>query len=206
MLNLKPSFSELREGVTLQTETKILFAEICLDGDAENPCDMRDGNGKILDFRNPKDRKEFERLNESKTEMVPLSRYSHRGDHWSLMGKGIQCRWDTTTFAGVWVPVGLAYIYKDLHGQERISKLEELAKGVLETYNQWVNGEVYGFSIECYKLKKDEDGNLLTEKSYYENHQKPTYEDSCWGFYGETDILEEVHENIAYGLKEETSC
>jgi len=35
---------------------------------------------------------------------VSLDCYSHGGEHWSLSGSGMQCRWDTASGAGVWVP------------------------------------------------------------------------------------------------------
>lgn len=33
-----------------------------------------------------------------------LACYSHSGESWSLSGGGMQCRWDTSNKAGVWVP------------------------------------------------------------------------------------------------------
>jgi len=33
-----------------------------------------------------------------------LDCYDHSGQHWSLSGQGMQCRWDTSNRAGVWVP------------------------------------------------------------------------------------------------------
>lgn len=35
---------------------------------------------------------------------VLLDVYSHSGEHWSLAGTGMQCRFDTSRAAGVWVP------------------------------------------------------------------------------------------------------
>lgn len=35
---------------------------------------------------------------------VLLDCYDHGGQHWSLSGQGMQCRWDTSRGAGVWVP------------------------------------------------------------------------------------------------------
>ncbi len=33
-----------------------------------------------------------------------LDCYDHGGQHWSLSGGGMQCRWDTASGAGVWIP------------------------------------------------------------------------------------------------------
>lgn len=35
---------------------------------------------------------------------VMLDVYDHSGLHWSISGGGMQCRWDTSSGAGVWVP------------------------------------------------------------------------------------------------------
>lgn len=35
---------------------------------------------------------------------VMLDVYDHSGLHWSISGGGMQCRWDTSTGAGVWLP------------------------------------------------------------------------------------------------------
>lgn len=35
---------------------------------------------------------------------VMLDVYDHSGLHWSISGNGMQCRWDTSRGAGVWVP------------------------------------------------------------------------------------------------------
>lgn len=37
-------------------------------------------------------------------DVVVLDCYSHSGESWSISGGGMQCRWDTATGAGVWVP------------------------------------------------------------------------------------------------------
>lgn len=41
-----------------------------------------------------------------------LACYDHSGQHWSLSGQGMQCRWDTSNRAGVWVPDD--YLRKEL--------------------------------------------------------------------------------------------
>lgn len=39
---------------------------------------------------------------------VGLDVYDHSGTHWSISGGGMQCMWDTSSGAGVWVPDGCA--------------------------------------------------------------------------------------------------
>lgn len=52
---------------------------------------------------------------------------------------------------------------------------ERVIKGELETYTQWVNGEVYGFTLY------NEDGTL---------------DNSCWGYYDIEDIRGELPEEF----------
>jgi hypothetical protein len=49
---------------------------------------------------------------------------------------------------------------------------EDVARGVLETYNEWLSGDVYG--IVCQAFVVNEAGMLEAEGP----------DDSCWGFYG----------------------
>ena len=63
------------------------------------------------------------------------------------------------------------------------SKAEKIADGVVDEWNMYLEGEVYGFVAE------DEDGNEL---------------DSCWGFYGDEglkDAIDQAEGAIDYELK-----
>lgn len=94
-----------------------------------------------------------------------LDYYEHGLCKYSLHNEGMQCRWDTSNFAGI-------LIWKNKPGDMGAKTQEERAKdarGFLETYNNWMNGCVYGYQIMDNEL----------------NHL-----DSCYGFY-ETDYLSE---------------
>lgn len=96
----------------------------------------------------------------------PVHLYEHSGTSISIDYSGqYTCRWDSGT-------IGFAIVTKEAirHNfgikrvtKEYIEKADRILKGEIETLNQYVQGEVYGFEVE------DEDGN---------------YVDSCYGFYG----------------------
>lgn len=65
--------------------------------------------------------------------------------------------------------------------QERRKKIESYLQGEIDTYNEWLHGEVYGFDISVDE-DKDEDGVL------------PEIDESCWGFYGDDGIEEIIRE------------
>lgn len=85
---------------------------------------------------------------------VKLDIYEHGGMHYSVSGEGMQCRWDTSRCAAVWVPCDVAAenIRTMPDGNpEAPENLRAAAvkycRGVLETYNQYLSGEVYGVVV-----------------------------------------------------------
>lgn len=107
------------------------------------------------------------------TIILPLYLYDHSGI--TMNTKGFSCPWDSGR-------VGFIYIDKDKIRREysvkRISpqlrqRVTKYLENEVETYDQYLRGEVYGFSIE------DADGDQL---------------DSCWGYYGDDGIEEATKE------------
>lgn len=95
--------------------------------------------------------------------ILPLYLYDHSGI--SISTGAFSCRWDSGQ-------IGFIFVSKEKALQEfggKIvtaklkEKLERILEGEVETYDQYVRGEVYGFQIV------DEDDNHI---------------DSCYGFYG----------------------
>ena len=90
---------------------------------------------------------------------VKLDIYEHGGVSYSVSGSGMQCDFDTSRCAAVWVPDDLALdnikssVLREA-GSETLSpeklkslmqaKARQYCKGVLEDYNNWANGWVYG--------------------------------------------------------------
>lgn len=104
-----------------------------------------------------------------------LSCYEHSGTVWSLMGSGMQCRFDTTRVAGI-----LLYTDKPKQLPKTLEKREKVAEGFLETYNDWCNGNCYWYCIETL------DGEEIH---------------ACGGFIGEDHLEAGIKEYLQEGDK-----
>lgn len=113
---------------------------------------------------------------------IPIFAYEHGGI-------ALSCSNNSYPFNDRWDSGQLGYIYVSRekllkeYSQKRLSKktLEKAKRvliGEIETYSQYLNGEVYGF-IE-YDLVNCDHGDT------HEDHT-----DSCWGYYDIKDILAE---------------
>ena len=77
-----------------------------------------------------------------------LSCYRHGSEHWSLMGEGYQCRWDTTEKAGI---VSMdsetlkSYQGTDITNQKHPTDFLRL---MLNDYNAWCQGDCWWFRVE----------------------------------------------------------
>lgn len=101
---------------------------------------------------------------------VMLDVYDHSGQHWSISGGGMQCRWDTSSGAGAWVPDKclLDQIASDVaKGKDRRAQCKLYAQQFLDTYNDIISGNIYGCVVQVHDLE----GEQLSEES-------------CWGFIG----------------------
>jgi hypothetical protein len=77
--------------------------------------------------------------------------------------------------------------------QESIDKAREYMRGEVKVYNQWADGQVYGFKwikldrnrLDQYLLENEE-GKWFDEQdmSFEDLEDFKDKEDSCWGFYG----------------------
>lgn len=101
--------------------------------------------------------------------LFPIDVYEHGGTAYSLSGEGMQCRWDTSSNAG------LIIFNDDYIKGVSYEKRKEYARQDLQEYTMWANGDVYGYSIE------DKDGNEI---------------DSLGGCYGYDYCLESAQEYI----------
>lgn len=100
---------------------------------------------------------------------VLLSCYEHGGIVWNIQGEGMNCRWDSSNAAAVWVPDSVALdnidacLEQDLqqHGgewpspefrdQRRAEILTDYARSCVKTYSDWVMGYVYYISNYTYE-------------------------------------------------------
>ena len=120
-------------------------------------------------------------------EIFRVSAYIHGGISLSIGSP--TCQWDSGY-------IGFMFIEKDkVRENFRIKRITkefkeksiEIAKSELETYSQYLNGEVYGYNTY------DKDGEDI---------------DSCWGYYGydheESGLLDMAKDNIDYHIKKQT--
>lgn len=111
-----------------------------------------------------------------------LACYDHGGQIWSLSGGGMQCPWDTSNRAGVWVPDQC--LRDELDGDEksgldRGERARMYCKQFLEEYNAIINGEVYGVVVE-----------------WFDEHGKSIEFDACWNHVGAKYALETLQEEF----------
>lgn len=114
---------------------------------------------------------------------LPVYLYDHSG--LSVNTTGFSCRWDTSQFGIIAVSIAdikAEYGWKNLTTKRR-RQIETYLDGEIETYNDYLTGRVFGFTIE----------NSCGEEI-----------DSCWGYYGESsisDIERECKHSIDCTLK-----
>ena len=105
-----------------------------------------------------------------------LSYYEHGNSLWMLKDgrtpAGVEFQWDGTRVAGL-------LIWDHKPGDMGAKSYEDRAKdaqGFLDEYNEWCNGNCYGYSIET------EDGEHV---------------DSCWGFIGSDVTMDYMFDQIS---------
>lgn len=115
--------------------------------------------------------------------ILPLFLYVHSGI--TMNTTGFSCRWDSGQ-------VGFIFVSKEKireeYGVKRISKkmldrIEGYLVGEVETYDQYLRGDVYGYRI----TDTETDEEL----------------DSCWGFYGSDYCMEEGKSIVGYYMEKE---
>lgn len=121
---------------------------------------------------------------------LPIYLYDHSGC--SVSTCPFSCPWDSGFFGIVAVSVeDVCYEFEwERITAKRRKQIEAYLRGEVETYDQWLQGDVYGYTIET---DKDEEG--------WED--LPEIDDSCWGFYGDDGVqqlLGEAKGSIDYAL------
>ncbi len=124
--------------------------------------------------------------------ILPLYLYDHSGI--TMKTTPFSCPWDSGQVG--FILISKAKIREE-YSVKRITKelLDKVEKNLLcevETYDQYLSGDVYGFTLV--ELSKCNEG-----------HEHETEIDSCWGFYGhdfkDNGIAEQVSEEFAELLK-----
>lgn len=116
--------------------------------------------------------------------ILPLYLYDHSGI--TISTGPFSCNWDSGQ-------IGWIFVSKDKVKEEGIdeSKVEDYLKGEVETYDQYLTGDVYGYKI--YEV---------TTCSLGHEHQEDL--DSCWGFYGEEYCLQEAKDIVNHWIEKES--
>ena len=102
---------------------------------------------------------------------LPLYLYDHSG--LTMNTTGFSCSWDSGCVGAIFVSketIRKEYGWRNIT-QKRKEQIIGYLKGEVETYDQFLTGDVYGYEIV------DTDGNL---------------EDSCWGFFGKESAIAEA--------------
>ena len=158
--------------------------EIVIDDDAQNPRTDHYNLGTIL-YTSSRYALGDKQVSHEKIEAIasdpemiclPVYAYIHGGIALSCGPFG--CSWDSGQ-------CGIIYISKrcarEEFGDKPIDFVHNVLKSEIETFAQYLSGEVYGYIV------RRGDGDQL---------------DSCFGFYGRECAVEEGKSSIAYWLKE----
>lgn len=115
---------------------------------------------------------------------LPVYAYVHSGS--TIATTPFSCQWDSG-------PSGFVYCTKEeainefgkkvLTAKCKIKALQYLA-GEVETFDQYIKGEVYGYVVE--RVKLDADGGEISAVKL----------DSCWGHYGLKYCVEQAFEAV----------
>jgi hypothetical protein len=85
---------------------------------------------------------------------------------------------------------GFEIVKVKISTQQRRNWMREQAESACRVFTQYCNGEVYGYSVSIYNVRRDSRGEIYDELRDY-RRDKPVAEDSCSGFFGD-DVYDEV--------------
>jgi len=174
------------------TEYKNHTIEIFQDENSENPIKEWDMLGEFIcwhrnydlgnskRFDNPEEVREYAK--ETNSLLFPLYMYDHSGIALSL--SSFNCPWDSGQLGYVLVDreKTLKEYSKKILTKQLKQKIYNVIQGEVNTYNQYLSGDVYGYKVI------DKDGEEL---------------DSCWGYYGMEDVIEEAKSVVDYNVKDD---
>jgi hypothetical protein len=134
-------------------------------------------------------RKDIEKT-ENVCVILPLYLYDHSGITISTSPFG--CNWDSGQVG--WIFVSKEDVRKEFGvkriTKEIIEKVTNILESEVETYDQYLMGDVYGYEI-C---------EVVTCS---EGHEHENELDSCWGFYGSEYCMEEAESIVKYYMENE---
>jgi len=129
-------------------------------------------------------------LEENGVIMLPLNLYDHSG--LSMSVSGFSCQWDSGQVG--WIYVTGKQIEKEYgdRSPESIERAKNLLKGEVETYDQFLRGDVFGINIETFVNAGSVEEPVWEQENI----------DSCWGYFGYKFAEEELKSQFEGGLDE----
>jgi hypothetical protein len=122
--------------------------------------------------------------------ILPLYLYDHSGI--TMTTSPFSCRWDSGQVG--WIFVTKEQVRKEYNvkriTQDIVEKVTKVLEGEVETYDQYISGEVYGYRIS--KVEVCDKGCEHKEEV-----------DSCWGYYGMESVEEEGNRVLEYYIGKE---
>ena len=107
--------------------------------------------------------------------ILPLNLYDHSGISISTTSEyPFNCQWDSSRIGYIFATrrVILKEFTVKKISKKLIERVTEILKGEVETYNQYLTGDIYGF-------------NMIELKNCSLGHEHEDIIDSCWGYYGD---------------------
>ena len=121
--------------------------------------------------------------------ILPLYLYDHSGITISTSPFG--CQWDSGQVGWIFcTKEEMDSNWIELSGQDKEERSEVLLKGEVETYDQYLRGDVYGYRV--FKTETCSHGHTHEEEL-----------DSCWGYYGEQECMNEGVSIMEYHISQE---
>lgn len=164
-----------------QTPSTIIVGCLKIDHDPLDFFENDDGAGTFKEFRSVEDRDTFLSTLKKSSLFYLVDKYEHGNVHYSVANTNNypDQRWDVSHGCAVYIPCD--YIqeeYKKAKKKMTVAEAKEKfikdSNSVLDSYSDFCNGEVYGYSVATF----DKQGKLLNE-------------DECWGFIGNKYANEE---------------
>ena len=124
--------------------------------------------------------------------VLPLYLYDHGGI--TMNTTGFSCPWDSGQVGFIFITKKQA---REGYGKKRLSKkllgrIADYLKSEVETYDDYLTGNVYGYVVESRPADADEDAGWDGG-------------DSCWGFYGDdlekNGIMDYIREYVKKGYE-----
>jgi hypothetical protein len=126
--------------------------------------------------------------NENVGVILPLYLYDHSGI--TISTSPFSCNWDSGQIGFIFI--SKEKMLKEYGGkivtQTLKDKVEGYLKSEVETYDQYLTGDVYGYRVS-------------EVKTCSEGHEHEEELDSCWGYYGQEGCMEEGVGIVEYYIK-----